>query len=219
MRIGVPAKEIAQLRADLVRIGNETIFSSQIFDDDAFVGRHIVKTGETLGKIAKQFQITADLLVRINHIKNKNVIRVGQTLKVVQGPFRAEISKGRFRMDVYLDNTFVKSFPVGTGAQDSTPTGEWVVKDKLVNPTYYPARGGNIIAADDPANPLGERWIALKGVSGEAVGQQRYGIHGTIDPNSIGKNVSLGCIRLHNADVEFLYDLLIVGKSKVMITS
>jgi lipoprotein-anchoring transpeptidase ErfK/SrfK len=38
-----------------------------------------------------------------------------------------------------------------------------------------------------------------------------YGIHGTIDPNSIGKAESRGCIRLRNQDVEEVYDMLAVG--------
>jgi lipoprotein-anchoring transpeptidase ErfK/SrfK len=71
--------------------------------------------------------------------------------------------------------------------------------------------------ADDPRNPLGERWIGLEGVSGSAVGMMAYGIHGTIEPESIGKSVSMGCVRLHNADVEQLYDLLVIDKSQVTI--
>jgi lipoprotein-anchoring transpeptidase ErfK/SrfK len=74
-----------------------------------------------------------------------------------------------------------------------------------------------VIAADDPTNPLGERWIPLEGIEGEAVGQQSYGIHGTIEADSIGRNRSMGCIRLTNADVEVLYDLLVESKSMVRI--
>ena len=71
------------------------------------------------------------------------------------------------------------------------------------------ARGGQ--------NPLGERWIGLEGVSGEALGQKRYGIHGTIAPESIGMSVSLGCIRMYNEDVEALYTYLVEKHSTVEI--
>jgi len=54
-------------------------------------------------------------------------------------------------------------------------------------------------------------------VAGEAVGQQRYGIHGTIDPDSIGKSMSLGCIRMRNENVAELYSMLVAGDSRVTI--
>lgn len=44
-----------------------------------------------------------------------------------------------------------------------------------------------------------------------------YGIHGTIDPDSIGKQSSLGCIRLHTDDIAMVYDMLVEGKSMVVL--
>jgi lipoprotein-anchoring transpeptidase ErfK/SrfK len=73
------------------------------------------------------------------------------------------------------------------------------------------------IEADDPKNPLGEFWIGLEGVDGNAVGQESYGIHGTIEPDSIGKMASLGCIRMLNDDVAVLYEMLVEGKSIVVV--
>jgi len=40
-----------------------------------------------------------------------------------------------------------------------------------------------------------------------------YGIHGTNAPGSIGHNVSHGCIRMRNRDVEELFELMAVGDS------
>lgn len=197
------------LREELSRLGTETILSSRIVAGDPLVDRYIIREGDSLARIAGQFLVSPELLARINGLADKNRIRAGQTLKVVKGPFRAVVSKSRFRLDVYVQDTLVKSYAVGLGADGSTPTGAWRVGTKLVNPTYYPPRGGDILSADDPNNPLGERWIGLVGVSGEAVGQERYGLHGTIEPDSIGKNTSMGCIRLRNEDVEELYDFLV----------
>lgn len=210
--------DMVDLRAELIRLGQETIFSKRVFQDDPLTELYIVRSGEVLDGIGKKYAVTGALLARINGISNPNLIRAGQTLKVIKGPFHARVSKSLYRLDVYLQDTFVQSFPVGLGAEDSTPSGTWKVTEKLVNPRYYPPRGGKIIEADDPQNPLGERWIALEGIEGAAVGQLRYGIHGTIDPSSIGKNVSMGCIRMHNADVEILFDMLVVGKSTVVVT-
>ncbi len=217
LRYNLPLQETVSLRADLSRLGRQTIFSNTILKDDPFTEAYLVQSGDTLGKIAKKFSITENFIAEINGLANKNIIRVGQRLKVVRGPFHAVVSRANFTMDIYLDQTFVQRFPVGLGAEGSTPSGKWKITNKLENPTYYPPRGGQIVAADDPENPLGERWIGLEGISGDAVGQLRYGVHGTIDPDSIGKNVSLGCVRLHNQDVEQLYTLLVVAKSTVTI--
>ena len=214
---GLDDQQLLDARAALARIGGQTVFSGAIVRGDPFVRRHVISPGETLGAIAKRYSVTADFLAAINNIPDKNQVRAGQTIKVVQGPFHARIDKKTFRMDVYLQNTYVKHYAVGLGAEDSTPSGEWLVGTMLTNPTFYPPRGGAIVAADDPENPLGEHWIGIKGIGGDAVGQERYGIHGTIEPDSVGRSESLGCIRLHNADVSELYTLLVPGKSHVTI--
>ncbi|MGM0882032.1 MAG: L,D-transpeptidase [Bacillota bacterium] len=75
-------------------------------------------------------------------------------------------------------NTVVRSFPVGIGKMVSqTPTGEFTIINKQANP------GG----------PYGAFWMGLS--------KPHYGIHGTNDPSSIGRMVSLGCIRMYNDDV------------------
>ncbi|HUC92617.1 MAG TPA: L,D-transpeptidase [Paenibacillus sp.] len=75
-------------------------------------------------------------------------------------------------------NTVVRQFPVGIGRMLSrTPTGEFTVVNKQANP------GG----------PYGAFWLGLS--------KPHYGIHGTNDPSSIGREVSRGCIRMYNRDV------------------
>jgi lipoprotein-anchoring transpeptidase ErfK/SrfK len=125
---------------------------------------------------------------------------MGQKLKIVPGPFGAVVSLDRYELVVHLAGSFVKSYRVGVGKDGATPLGSFTVKNKMVNPTYYGPEG--VIPHDDPNNPLGERWIDI----GDS-----YGIHGTIDPASIGKNESRGCIRMLNSDVEEVYDFLVMG--------
>ncbi len=215
--IGLPAEEEAQACSQLAQIADDVIFGQTRDHRDPLVASHVIQPGETLGKIAKKYHVTDNLLAAINGIKDKNRIRAGQNLKVVNGPFHVKIFKNRHVMHVFLQETFVRQYTVGLGLENGTPTGAWSVTDKLINPPYYSPRGEGIIAADDPDNPLGERWIGLRGVSGEALGQQRYGIHGTHDPSTIGRNESLGCVRMYNEDVEDLYDMLVSQHSRVII--
>ena len=43
-------------------------------------------------------------------------------------------------------------------------------------------------------------------------------IHGTIDPSTIGREASMGCVRLRDKDIELLYQMLEPGRSTVHIT-
>ena len=44
-----------------------------------------------------------------------------------------------------------------------------------------------------------------------------YGIHGTVEPKELGKQVTQGCVRLGNADVEELYSIIPVGTEVTII--
>ncbi len=217
LNASLPPQEEIEARAELRKLGRETIFSPTVTKDDPYSEYYTIQPGDSLQKIAKEYEVTAEFLARVNNIPNINQIRAGRRLKVVRGPFHARVTKGEHTLDIFCHNTFVDHFPVGLGAEDGTPLGKWKVKTKLKNPTYYPPRGGMIVAAGDPDNPLGERWIGLEGLEGDALGATRYGIHGTIEPDSIGKDASMGCVRMHNEDVEVVFDLLIAGKSFVEI--
>ncbi|MBP2150469.1 L,D-transpeptidase family protein [Xanthobacter autotrophicus DSM 597] len=63
--------------------------------------------------------------------------------------------------------------------------------------------------AGGPGNPLGARTMYLGGTI--------YRIHGTNEPQTIGKFVSSGCFRMLNADVEDLYDRAKVGTKVVIL--
>jgi lipoprotein-anchoring transpeptidase ErfK/SrfK len=217
--------EAQDVKQQLTQINQTLVFSKQRFPDDPYGGSYVVKPGDSLAKIAGDCDTTWELLSRINGIDPRH-LRAGAEIKIAQGPFFAVVDKRKFTLDLYLgalpgekSSMYVMTFPVGLGQDDSTPTGTWIVEPhrKLKHPTYYSPRGEGVIAADDPKNPLGGYWIGLTGTEGQAVGKLSYGIHGTIDPDSIGKQSSLGCIRMRAADIAMVYDLLVEGKSLVVV--
>jgi L,D-transpeptidase-like protein len=92
-------------------------------------------------------------------------------------------------------------YRVAVGAHWSpSPTGKFHIANKVVRPTYW--HPGNVIAPG-VGNPLGIRWMGLD--------KRHYGIHGTNEPQSIGKAASHGCIRMNAGDVKELFDLAQVG--------
>ena len=224
------AADVAAARQLLSQANQTLIFAPKRLADDPLAVGYAVQNGEVLVRIASKFAVTPDFLLRINNLADARRLRAGQTIKVVRGPFHAVVNKSRFAMDVYLNapggpgSVYVTTLPVGLGKDDSTPTGTWQCEPgkKLKNPRYYPsesavARGETIRDPGDPKNPLGKFWIGLAGIDGNAEGKVGYGIHGTIEPGSIGKQESLGCIRLGDDDITLVYAMLLDGKSTVVV--
>lgn len=215
----------ASIKAMMGQINQTVVFSHRRFGDDAYGGVYVVQPGDSLARIALVRDCTWELLSRINGVDPRH-LRAGATIKIVEGPFFAVVEKHKFTMDIYLgglpgekSSMFITSYMVGLGRDDSTPVGTWMIEPhrKLKHPTYYSPRGEGVIAADDPKNPLGGYWIGLTGTEGQAVGKMSYGIHGTIEPDSIGKQSSMGCIRLRPEDIAMVYDMMVEGKSMVVV--
>jgi hypothetical protein len=210
----------AFVKERLSELAEKWLFSRMIFPQDRLCGSYKVKPGELLSTIGKQFKVPYEILMEINKIDRPEALQAGDTIKVINGPFHARVYRSTFTMDLYLQNTFVRSFPVGLGKPGmETPTGLWVVKadGKLIAPTWTDPISGKTYEAEDPDYPLGSRWIGLEGLKGDAAGKKGFAIHGTKDPNEIGIAGSQGCIRLHNGNAILLYNLLAPGYSRVQI--
>jgi hypothetical protein len=120
------------------------------------------------------------------------------------------------RLDLYEGFEVTHSWDVATAKPGwTTPVGEWSLYQKRENPTWYnPAldswgAGLPAVVPGGPGNPMGTRALYIT-----APGLIR--IHGTTSPDSIGRFASHGCIRMHNEQVEELYDMVPVG-AKVII--
>ncbi len=215
--------DLKAAKQQLNQLNATVIFSGKRFPEDPFMQTVKVPLGGALAKIAAASEVPPEVLQRINGISDPRKLRADQYLKVPKGPFNAVVYKKDFMLELWLGDPdakgslYVTSFPVGLGKDDSTPPGTWAIVNRLKNPAYFSPRGEGVVAAGDPKNPLGEYWLGLEGTDGQAVGKTSYGIHGTIDPDSIGKQASMGCIRLKNEDVAQVYAALLDGKSIVIV--
>jgi lipoprotein-anchoring transpeptidase ErfK/SrfK len=171
-----------------------------------YVDPYVIQEGERLEAIAKKYRLSWEYLAKLNRTNPKR-IQVGQKLKVIKGPFGAVVDLKDFTLTIHLQGYYVKQYEVGIGKDGSTPIGKFPVMNKVEDPEYTDLRTGKRISGSDPTNPLGERWIDL----GDS-----YGIHGTIEPDSIGKAASRGCIRLRDKDIIEVYDFLVKGSEVVI---
>jgi LysM repeat protein len=208
------------IKAKLSEMADQWLFGPTVYPGDTLCQAYTVNTGDQLRIIGERNKVPHELLMAINRLPRPEALKAGQTLKVVNGPFHARISRSTFTLDVYLQTRFVKSYRVGLGKPGyETPTGMWVVKagDKQIKPQWTDPDTGRVYRAEDSDYPLGSRWIGLEGIDGNAVGRTGFAIHGTNDPNQIGKQGSRGCIRLHNGDAIAVYNMLVPGLSKVQV--
>jgi len=158
-----------------------------------------IRYGDALSKIAKKYGTTTAMIKRTNNLSSDN-IRLGDTLKVIDGTWKVHVDVARRELKILLNDRFFKRYDVGVGRPGSeTPNGTFLIKSKQTNPAWYKSEGVKI-PFGDPRNELGTRWMGWD--------KKSFGIHGTNDPSSIGKNESSGCVRMTNRDVEEVFDIL-----------
>lgn len=104
--------------------------------------------------------------------------------------YSISINRSLHKLTLYRDGIVFKNYPVAVGKPSTpTPVGTFRIVNRAINP------GG----------PFGARWLGLNAPNGD------YGIHGTNNPSSIGKDVSNGCIRMFNEQVIELSNLVSIG--------
>ncbi len=236
------ARDRAGLREQIAQLNERLFFSPKVYPGDALSDVYAIASGDSLFRLPRKLSLPIEptLLSRVNAIADPSRLQVGQKVKVIRQPLHAIVHKNDFRMDIWAGPplpagttsfsssgpdgqsagwTFVRSFRVGLGESNGTPTGMFVVKtnSKLVNPEWVNPRTRERFAADNPDNPIGERWIGLEGVDERTKPFVGYGIHGTTEPDSIGAQRSMGCVRMLPGDVEIVYDLLVPRLSSVRI--
>lgn len=143
-------------------------------------------------------------LKRLAAVASVMAIAVAEALaqdSVPRAARRVVVSIPDRKLAVLEADRVVRIFPTAVGAPVSpSPKGTFTIVQRVANPAWY-SKGK--VVPPGKTNPVGTRWIGLS-IKG-------YGIHGTNAPGSIGHNVSHGCIRLRNQDVEKLFTMVSVG--------
>jgi lipoprotein-anchoring transpeptidase ErfK/SrfK len=174
---------------------------------------YVVREGDTLETIAHEHQVPWQLLANINALTQPEEVQPGQELKVVRGPFTAVVHLEKQEMALMVAGHYAGRFDIGVGQDRPQMEGDWVVKHKLTNPTYYGQEGQ--VAADDPQNPLGEYWIGLASAEPTA-DVAPLGIHGSAESQQVQGDDPRGYIRLAPRDAQDVYHILSDG-SKVTV--
>lgn len=166
--------------------------------EDGVPAVFLIKSTTTAGSPAEAWLEVA-LPVRPNG--SKGWIRAS-SVAITEHRFRVVVELAAHRLTLFNDGQVSESFPIGVGTGDTpTPGGEFYIKELLQPP--------------DPTGPYGTYAYGLSGYSDVLQsfngGSGVVGIHGTNDDSTVGRDVSHGCIRLHNSDIEKLVGILPLG--------
>nr|WP_182867003.1 L,D-transpeptidase family protein [Rhodopirellula sp. JC639] len=159
-----------------------------------------VTASEDLVQIAKEYDVPPQLLANINGVEDPVMVLPGTELKMVRGPFRAEVDLTGQQLTLFLGDLYAGRFEIGVG-NDPTPTpGTYTVQEKQTSHVYYD-RSGVPIPAGSPDNPYGKMWLDLGG---------QISIHGS--PNTVQPTQN-GCISVAGDYADDVYGILSQGSS------
>lgn len=117
-------------------------------------------------------------------------VPAGALKPMTQQPISVIVDKTSHRLAVVSGDILLRNYEVGLGGE-RTPEGSFVITEKVRNPN------------GTDQGKFGSRGMTLS--------DSDYGIHGTDKPGSLGKDESLGCVRMKKEDIEELFDLVQIG--------
>lgn len=154
------AEEHQRLEDLLGQLAGTVIYSQK----DLLMPPHIVGAGETLPAVAAPLGVNWQLLAKINGIPLSDELIAGESLKVLRGPFDADVSLSRRRLTLRLTGNYAGSFPMAVGEAAAARSGESlaVVAIQRGQPTAPPSVQQASFEIPHPPQPA-EPTIRLEG--------------------------------------------------------
>lgn len=199
------ADEREQLLGLLDPLAGRVVYSTESFTDADI---YTVRGRESLMEIAAQYKVPWELLRLVNGVNDPQIMLPGTELKVMRGPFRAEIDlKGASgELTLFVGPYYAGRFQLAMGNDPTPVPGEYQVVEKLPGKAWY--SGTDSIPERAAGNPYGDVWIDLgRGVC----------LHGS-PASASGSTGAKGCLRLSSLDAVDVMSILSVG-SPVVIRS
>jgi lipoprotein-anchoring transpeptidase ErfK/SrfK len=194
---GLTETERAEALDMLDPLAGKVIYSTEHLIERPYV----VQPNESLIQIGEKFQVPWQLLRNINGIDNLTALESGTQLKVIRGPFSAEVDSTSGELTLFVQNAYAGRFAVEIGSNPPPTPGRFQVEMKEPGKTFATDTGA--LPKDHDKNPYGRVWIDL----GNSIG-----IHGSHQaaPNRFG------CISLAPADAADVYAILSQGSTVIV---
>ena len=212
----------------LVPVGGQVVGARLSCTVAGTVSRYTAQHGDSLISIGARFGVDPKTLADDNHLRPAAVLRAGEILRLDNRHIVPEVLTDGILINipqrmlfVARDGSLAGAYPIAVGRPDwPSPVGNFEIGTKEIDPTWdvpasiqrEMARAGRPILSvvpPGPENPLGDRWLGLKGMD--------VGIHGTNQPTSVYRFTTHGCIRLHPDDARALFELVNVGSPVTIV--
>ncbi|MBX3434732.1 MAG: LysM peptidoglycan-binding domain-containing protein [Pirellulales bacterium] len=191
--------ESAEVEGLLSQLAGSVIYSTE----HRLEPPYLVQAGETIDGIAAKYDVSPQLLGKINGVAPGQPLAPGQELKVVRGPFSALIDLSDRELTLMLDRRYAGRFRVQIDPALTVEDGQWEVVDKPLAPA---SAAPNV--PHPPADGV-DRSVMLQNptaLSGQVAVLRGPGVPDAASPEPAGR-----VIRLDSPDIEDVFDILSVG--------
>ena len=197
------------------------LLAAEIAGEDQF---YTIKNGETIASISKEKNVPVKRLLEINEIKDSGIIHPGERIRLSTGRILPPhpdnglvLNLPEYTIYYFRNGELAGMYPVAIGKKNwQTPRGRFRIANKVIDPAWkVPPRMAKVYNMPDeiiepgPDNPLGKYWMGLT--------LPHIGIHSTNKPESVGRSISHGCIRMYSEDADVLYHSVDIGTSGEII--
>ncbi|MEC9092775.1 MAG: L,D-transpeptidase family protein, partial [Planctomycetota bacterium] len=169
---------------------------------------YYVRQNDTLNLLSVKFGVPAELIFNINRvaIPDPQNLVPGTELKMVKGPFNAEISISKKKMTLFVNRLYAGTFSIRIGDEPVAKPGKYRVLSKSRLGQDYSDRNYQRIAAQAPNNPYGSYYLSLGG---------GMAIHGSAQVSDSSDR--RGCISLNAVDSEDVHNILTTESTVTII--
>ena len=197
------ASQRTKLNDWLDALAGKVIYSSE---HNFVPNAYKMQVGETLADIANRWKVPAQVVYNINRkqIGNEPNVVAGTELKMINGPFYAEIDMSSQTLTLFLNDLYAGRFPVKLGISGNPRPGDYNVVAKSVQGHTWRDADGNDFPPESPENGYGPYWIGMTG---------SLCIHAVSDAEISGHS---GCVGLSEKDAKDIFGIL-ANRSKVKV--
>jgi|TARA_B110000263_G_scaffold244306_1_gene252152 lipoprotein-anchoring transpeptidase ErfK/SrfK len=192
----ISAAQHQQLLPILDYLAGEVIYSQKHYMQPVYA----VGLNETITTIAHDHRIPVPLLLNINGIASDATVTPGTEIKVVRGPFRAQVSLQENELTLFIGHLYAGRFSIDVANGQSTPVGTYTILDKQLD-RIFSTQGGTIIPGGHGSNPFGHHWMDLGG---------NISIHGSA-ANAQVPAAGTGSIGMNPVDAHDVFSILSAG--------
>ena len=192
----ISAAQHQQLLPVLDYLAGEVIYSQKHYMQPVYA----VGLNETITTIAHDHRIPVPLLLNINGIASDATVTPGTEIKVVRGPFRAQVSLQENELTLFIGHLYAGRFSIDVANGQSTPVGTYTILDKQLD-RIFSTQGGTIIPGGHGSNPFGHHWMDLGG---------NISIHGSA-ANAQVPAAGTGSIGMNPVDARDVFSILSAG--------